>query len=572
LSPSAAGKRRQATASAGAGPLLAAFPLQSDGSLGCLARWLLFFAALVLLHAPLLRLPYFWDEAGYYIPAARDILLSGDMIPRTTLSNAHPPLVMVWLAACWKLFGYRVIVARLAMLAVSAFALTGLFRLTQRVANVQVAWATVACTALYPVYFSQSSMAHVDLAAASLTLWGLGSWVAHPQRGAKALLSAMAWFALAALAKETAILAAATLFAWEGAALALPRLGAKQVQSVATLFAPIPARLRILRMIALAASVIPLACWFAYHYAATGYIFGNPEFVRYNVTATLQPARILLAMLIRLWQALGYEHLWLLTLLMLFAMRRPALRDDSAARPRVAISTQLFFLAVILAYISAMAVVGGAVLARYMLPVIPLIVLECVSTLWRRVRAWGVVVAAVCASFVLGWFWNPPYEFSPEDNLAYRDFIELQQHAIAQLEQQYPRARVLTAWPASDELTRPWLGYVNEARPVVRIENFTVPEMMLAAGERQDFQTALVFSTKYEPQPLFTALRPEWDRLKERFFDYHRDVDPTAAAAMLQGRVVYAERREGLFACVIDVQPVVLAQDAPHTAAAHPTH
>ena len=29
----------------------------------------LFFAGLMLLHAPLLRLPYFWDEAGYYIPA-----------------------------------------------------------------------------------------------------------------------------------------------------------------------------------------------------------------------------------------------------------------------------------------------------------------------------------------------------------------------------------------------------------------------------------------------------------------------------------------------------------------------
>ena len=25
-------------------------------------------------HAPLLQLPYFWDEAGYYVPAARDLL------------------------------------------------------------------------------------------------------------------------------------------------------------------------------------------------------------------------------------------------------------------------------------------------------------------------------------------------------------------------------------------------------------------------------------------------------------------------------------------------------------------
>ena len=47
-------------------------------------------------------LPYFWDEAGYYVPAARDLLLSGSLIPHTTVSNAHPPLVMAWIALWWK--------------------------------------------------------------------------------------------------------------------------------------------------------------------------------------------------------------------------------------------------------------------------------------------------------------------------------------------------------------------------------------------------------------------------------------------------------------------------------------
>ncbi len=64
----------------------------------------LFFAGLMLLHAPLLRLPYFWDEAGYYIPAARDLYLTGTLIPQSTPSNAHPPLVMAWLALAWRVF------------------------------------------------------------------------------------------------------------------------------------------------------------------------------------------------------------------------------------------------------------------------------------------------------------------------------------------------------------------------------------------------------------------------------------------------------------------------------------
>src|ERR1700757_4638263 len=82
-----------------------------------------------LLHAPLLQLPYFWDEAGYYIPAARDILLCGRFIPHTTPSNAHPPLVMAWVALWWKCAGYTPLVTRSAMLVVSAFSLLGLFRL-----------------------------------------------------------------------------------------------------------------------------------------------------------------------------------------------------------------------------------------------------------------------------------------------------------------------------------------------------------------------------------------------------------------------------------------------------------
>ena len=36
----------------------------------------LLFTGLFIVHAPLLRLPYFWAEAGYFIPAARDLLLS----------------------------------------------------------------------------------------------------------------------------------------------------------------------------------------------------------------------------------------------------------------------------------------------------------------------------------------------------------------------------------------------------------------------------------------------------------------------------------------------------------------
>src|SRR5436190_23816883 len=129
------------------------------------SAWLfvLLVALQFLLHAPLLRLPYFWDEAGYYIPAARDLLLTGSPIPLSTPSNAHPPLVMAYLAFWWRLAGYSPLVTRSAMCLLAALALLGLFKLARRVSNSQVAWGTVLCTAAYPVWFVETSLAQVDL-------------------------------------------------------------------------------------------------------------------------------------------------------------------------------------------------------------------------------------------------------------------------------------------------------------------------------------------------------------------------------------------------------------------------
>ena len=175
------------------------------------------FAGIFLLHLPLLQLPYFWDEAGYYVPAARDLLLSGSVIPHTTISNAHPPLVMAWIALWWKCAGYAPLVARSAMVMVAAFSLLGVFRLAERVANTQVAIASTLCTALYPVFFTQSSLAQVDLAAAGLTFWGLSAYLEERP------LAVAVWFSLAALAKETAILAPLALAGWEVLRLLAPK-------------------------------------------------------------------------------------------------------------------------------------------------------------------------------------------------------------------------------------------------------------------------------------------------------------------------------------------------------------
>src|SRR5260370_30677032 len=265
----------------------------------------------------------------------------------------------------------------------------------------------------------QSSMAQVDLPAAGFTFWALAAYVADCKAARKAAPKTdrpwkqALWFSLAALAKETAILAPLALFGWEALGYCIrPHL--KEIRWKDTRWQEVlPPEGRRARVLHLLVPVVPLAGWYAYHYSKTGFLLGNPEFYRYNVAATLNPLRIPLALGMRLWQLFGYFGLYLLTLAGLLAMIRPPRmlnerilneqllnkKDNGVPRPRIPLWTQAAFLSVALAYLPFISVVGVPVLARYMLPVFPLVVLALASTPWRRVRHWTVRVPALGTAF-----------------------------------------------------------------------------------------------------------------------------------------------------------------------------
>jgi 4-amino-4-deoxy-L-arabinose transferase-like glycosyltransferase len=453
--------------------------------------------------------------------------------------------VLAWLAASWKVFGYSPMVTRCAMLTLAAFSLLGFFKLAMAVSNVTVATVSTFLTAIYPVFFAQSSLAMVDLPAAGLVFWGLYTYV-REQRARAGL-----WFGMAALAKETAILVPIALFGWE---LVGPRLRRTR---------PFCARRSFGERLPLLVPVLPLLAWYGFHFFRTGFVFGNPEFFRYNVQGTLHPLRIFLALLLRIWQAFGYLNLYLLTLASIMAMWQPPLEDHGVPRPRIEVSIQLSFLAITTFYLLAMAVIGGAVLARYMLPVVPLAGLICVSTIWRRLRMWKTVLAIVAAGFVAALFVNPPYGFSPEDNLAYNDFIRLHQHAARIVQTKYPNATVMTAWPGSDELAHPYLGYVAKPTRVVRIEDFSLDPLLAAAGARARYDIAFVFSTKYRPATALDRWKL-WQEWKTEYFGFHRDLPPEEAALVLGGRLVFREELKGQWVGIIEIESIERASAASH--------
>jgi hypothetical protein len=297
--------------------------------------------------------------------------------------------------------------------------------------------------------------------------------------------------------------------------------------------------------------VAPLLAWIFYHHHQTGRFFGNAEFFQYNVGQALSPLRFLLAVGLRLWHLLGGMNMLALTAATAVAMRFPPVVDPEGERKRIAIPVQLQFAAIMLAHVVVFSVLGGALLTRYLLPAYPLVIIIGMSTLRRRIARWEWAAAAIVGLFVVALFVEPPYRFAPEDNLTYRSFVELHARAARFLQQHESERTVLTSWPAQDELTKPYLGYVSQPFHVVPVRDFTADELTKARRLRDQYQVAYLFSTKYESA---TWIRPQfWEKLNRRFFDYHEDLAPETAAELLGGRIVYLARRKAEWVAVVEI-------------------
>ena len=495
----------------------------------------LFFVGIYLSHWPLLRLPYFWDEAGYYIPAAIDFFRTGSLIPHSTLTNAHPPLPSVLLAGWWHIAGTSINGTRTFLAMLAAAALLGVFRLARLLAGTAVAVTATALTALYPIWFTQSTLAHADIFAAVFLLWALSFYFEGRAPVCVALL-----FSLAVLAKETAIVTPAALALWEISSFYTREAGSKERASLAD-------------VAALAFPVLPLAAWYAYHYHATGFTFGNPEFLRYNASANLTPKRILLSLWHRMTHLFFHMNMFVpvvATLALLPVPRRPAMSPARVLQPQVLITVGILLFANALAF----SILGGALLTRYLLPMYPLILIVCAAVWAERLRAWPAVAIVSGLAFVLALTINPPYSFAPEDNLTYRDFVMLHQRAIALIAKQFPGATVLTAWPATAELAHPELGYVRRPVASVAIDNFSADEIAKAAEESAGYDTALVFSTKWTPVANALSLSRHTEANDTRYFDFHRDLSPAEIAALLHGEVVWQASSHGEWAAILRFQ------------------
>ena len=476
------------------------------------------FALLVFLtHLPYFDLAFYWDELGYFIPAALDLFQGGRWVPHSTPAYPHPPGLMAYLAGVWRLFGYSIPATRAAMLLLASASVFGVFLLAIQLCRGSRGAPAFAATLLVlvsPLFYAQAMLAQMDLPAMLFTIWALLAFLQGRFLASALLATALVLF------KETGLVVAPVFACW------LWR-GGKRRQ--ACYF--------VLPLVAVCGWLLALAL-------STGQLFGNPQFTEYNLFYPLHPARAAVALLRRFhFLFLGNFH-WLGWIAVLLAWRRSRIYSHQAWQVTASLA---------LAQILVVSLLGGATLERYLLPVIPLLYIAMAAAFSSLVSGWArLSQAALVAGLLVCLFVNPPYPFPYENNLAVTDFVRLQQSAAQFLEQRYPRRTVTTAWPFSAALRRPEFGYVRKRLSVREVTGFGPSH--LAALPSSAVQVFVLYSKEWDP-PVNLWRFPLFQTLRRRFYGWEPPVSPQDLEARFGLTQVAHWTRRGQWITVFEKQP-----------------
>ncbi len=462
--------------------------------------FLAFWALITALHLPYLRLPFFWDELGHFVPAALDLLQHGQWIPSSTPPNAHPPALSAILAALWSVTGVSIPATRLLMLAIASVGALLAFLLAIRLGRGTAgapAFAAVLFLLATPLFFTQAMMAQLDMPAMVLTTLALLLFLGDRYGWCAVACTA------AVLIKETTIVVPLVFAVW---LLWKPRQPSDHQK--ATFFAVPP---------------LVLAAWFAILYRFTGSPFGDPGFTESNLIEALQPAHLALAVLSRAYYLFVADGRWLGALALFLGWRLLRTRDWAIAA------------SVAIAQLLVVTVLGGATLERYLLPVLPILYAGMAVAASMYPGNWRFASHAILiGALFLGWFWAPIFPQPYENNLAMADAVALDQQAAEFLTAYRRNARVATTWPLSDALARPEYGYVYRPFPVEAALGDDLPHL---AGLSRDADLLILHG--------HAGLLDAWDpplivrRTLQSILESATDFQPPATAAQIRAGLGY---------------------------------
>ena len=453
--------------------------------------WAVAFLLLVAIHGPYLTLPYYWDELGQFVPQTLDLYQEGRWIPIHTLPNVHPPGVEVLLALVWiATRGPSILAARVLMLAIAAFGVVGSFllaiRLSRRAAGLP-GFAALLLLLSSPLFYTQSMMVQLDMPAMVFSIWAFLYFLNGRLRASVFMAT------IAVLMKETALVLPVVLGFW---------LILKERNTRRAIFFLIPCSV--------------LAAWVLVVWRATGHPLGDTGFSQYNALYSLHPVRLVVAILRRAFYLFIAEFRWIGTLGLIYAWRK----TDWLRTPEWTV-TGLFAAA----HTLVVCAFGGAVLERYLCPVLPVLFAAFAigwSALEGRLRILvpGLAVAGALVSMV----WYPFYPFPYENNLAMADFVKIHKLTAEYLSSEPEIKVVATAWPLTDALRRPEFGYLYKPLQAIELHDFRASNLRNAQDQQVD--ALVIYNRDWTPRYGNGGLRRQ--RWVRHFLEHYYDDAPPA--------------------------------------------
>ena len=473
------------------------------------ARNILLVSAVIALfvflsHAAFLKLPFFWDELGQFVPTSLDLFQNGSWIPHSTVANVHPPGVMAYLASVWSIAGYSIAATRLAMLALAALGALITFRLAIRMglswnAAILAAGFLVTC----PLFFAQSMMAELDMPAMVFLVLALDLFLEDRIPAAAFACTVLV------MVKETGLVAPAWFCYW---------LWRERRRREALWFL-LP--------------LVPMTIWLIVLRRGTGHWFGNAAFTQYNLSYPLHPVRLALALLRRLYYLSAGSGHWIGAVASVIALRRTTLFRSRPWRLAGGLAV---------AHVLLVSVLGGAVLERYLVPVLPILYIAFAAAIWQLAPRWRTLSAALLAAALLvANFVNPPYPFPWENNLAFTDFVRLDVETAQYLETRFPTARIATMFPLASAYRRPEFGYVHHSLNIREISDFRPASVAPLAKE--SVELFVLYSGTWDPIGLMQ--NAAWTEFLRRYYDYKPPVDANQMRVLLGAQPVARWTRRG---------------------------
>lgn len=456
---------------------------------------------LFLLKLNVLRLPYFWDDFNYVIPAV-DYVFREQITPFLwEYGLGHPPFFYIFSGIIFRVFGDSLIVSHLIILIFSFLSLFFTYLIGKELFNRKIGVLSSLVLLFTPIFFSFSGLFNLEMPLTAFIIMATYFSIKN-----KHLLYAL-FGSLAVLTKETAIGAVLAIF--------IIKLIKEKDKLEILKFYYIP-------LVAFLLWILSNKFYYGHFLfpISTSIIITNPIKNVFNLLIVLKilffdDFRWILSLFfflqfISIKQFKTFKKIYvkliisILFFLFLFNLKN-IIPKYYEYFPNIDIYLELmrnfslFYAAIFFIILISFDKIKAFVLERkyweifililtfigmhslvipvtprYLLPIIPVVLLISTGALYKIFRKYTylIVLLFIIISMLQFYGESSKVGFALENNLEHQDFIKVRQMGASHIETNFPNSTILTTFPLSLDLTHPYGKYVRNKLDVITIDHY----------------------------------------------------------------------------------------------------